>query len=139
MTNEKQAVLDTVKDFLDSYAQRSIERCMSLLSVSRPILLFGTNENEVFKTHDDLRSAFKRDFESMTHIRWGKHRQFHVEALSTLASVLVELPISYQSEGKEVETLFRYALTLTKEGEQWKICSGMASVPFMAGTYSFSE
>jgi len=111
MANEKQAALDTVNDFLDSYSQRNIERCMSLISVSRSILLFGTNENEVFKTRDDVRSAFKRDFKSMTNIRWGEHRQFHAEALSTL----------------------------TREGEQWKICSGMASVPSVAGTYSFSK
>ncbi len=52
---------------------------------------------------------------------------------------MVELPISYQTDGKDVEVLFRYALTLTKVGEQWKICSGMASVPFAAGTYSFSK
>jgi len=139
MTNEEQAVLDTVKDFLDSYSEKSIERCMSLIAVSKPIMLFGTNENEVFKTRDEVCSAFKRDFESMTNIRWGEHRQFHVEALSTLASVLIELPVSYESEGKETATLFRYALTLTKEGDQWKICSGIASVPFVAGTYSFPE
>ena len=65
--------------------------------------------------------------------------RFHPEAASTFASVIVEAPISYQSGGKGVETLFRYALTLTKEGEQWKICSGMASVPFAVGTYSFPK
>lgn len=139
MTNEKQAVLNVVKDFLDSYSQRNIEKCMSLISVSSPILLFGTNENEVFKTREDVLAAFKRDFESMTHIHWGPHRQCQVAALATLASVLVELPISYQTEGKEVKTLFRYALTLTREGGQWKVCSGMASVPFKAGAYTFSE
>jgi len=137
MTNEEQGAFEAVRNFLDSYSQRNIEACMSLISASRPIMLFGTNENEVFKTRDDLRSALKRDFDSMTNIRWGEHRQFHVEALSTLASVLVELSISYQIGGKETETLFRYALTLTREDGQWKICSGMASVPFAAGTYSF--
>ena len=139
MTNEEQGAFEAVRNFLDSYSQRNIEACMSLISASRPIMLFGTNENEVFKTRDDLRSALKRDFDSMTNIRWGEHRQFHVEALSTLASVLVELSISYQIGGKETETLFRYALTLTREDGQWKICSGMASVPFAAGTYSFSK
>jgi hypothetical protein len=138
MTDEEQGAFETVKNFLDSHSQRNIENCMSLISASRPILLFGTNENEVFETRDDVRSALKRDFESMTNIRWGEHRQFHVEALSTLASVLVELPISYEIEGKRTETLFRYALTLTREDGEWKICSGMASVPFAAGTYSFS-
>ncbi len=139
MANEKQAVLDAVKSFLDSYSQRNIEKCMSLISVSGPILLFGTNENEVFKTLDEVRSAFKRDFESMTNIYWKPHRQFHVEARSTLASVLVELPISYHTEGKDVKALFRYALTLTRENGQWKICSMLASVPLKAGTYMFSE
>ncbi|MDD5270304.1 MAG: nuclear transport factor 2 family protein [Candidatus Omnitrophica bacterium] len=107
MTNEKQAVSDVVKDFLDSYAQKSIERCMSLISVSSPILIFGTNENEVFKTRDEMSAAFKRDFESMTNIHWGQHRRFHVEALSTLASVLVELPISYLTGGgKKLKRFF---------------------------------
>ena len=139
MTKEEQAALDTVKAFLDSYSERNIEGYMSLISVSRPIMLFGTNENEVFKTSDDIRSALQRDFESMADIRWGEYRQLHVEALSTLATVLVELPISYHSEGKAVATLFRYALTLAKEGDQWKIRSGMASVPFGAGTYTFPQ
>ena len=139
MIREEQAALDAVMNFLDSYAQRNIEGCMSAIAVSRPIMLFGTNENEVFRTSGDLRSALKRDFASMTNIRWGKHRNIHVEVASMFASVIVELPISYQIYGKGVETLFRYALTLTKEGEQWKICSGMASVPFADGTYLFPK
>ena len=139
MTNEEQAALDAVMNYLGSYSQGNIEGCMSAIAASRPIMLFGTNDNEVFKTSDEIRSAFKRDFQNMTNIRWGERRNIHVEAFPTLASVLIELPVSYQSEGKEVETLFRYALTLTKESEQWKICSGLASVPFVAGTYSFPK
>jgi len=139
MTNEEQGASETVRNFLDSYSQRNIEACMSLISASKPIMLFGTNENEVLKTREDVRSALKRDFDSMTNIRWGEYRQFRVEALSALASIFVELPISYQIEGKECETLFRYALTLTREDGQWKICSGMASVPFPVGTYSFPK
>jgi ketosteroid isomerase-like protein len=138
MTDEEQGAFEAVKNFLDSYSQRNIEACMDLISASRPILVFGTNEDEVFKTCDDVRSALKSDFESMGNIRWGEHRQFHVEAQSTFASVLLELPISYQVEGRKYETLFRYALTLIREDSEWKICSGMASVPFAAGTYSFS-
>ncbi len=137
MTDQEQAALDTVMKFLDSYSQRSVEGCMSAIAGSRPTLLFGTNENEVFKTPDDIRAALSSDFGSMTDIRWGAQRNVRVEAASTLASVLVELPISYRSHGENVETLFRYALTLVNEGGQWKICAGIASVPFAAGTYSF--
>ncbi len=137
MTREEQSALDAVARFLDSYATRSIEGCMSVITTSKVIQLFGTNENEVFRSAADVRSALTRDFGNMADIRWGKDRAVYVEANSTLASVIVERPISYQSEGKKVETLFRYALTLTREGADWKICAGVASVPFAAGTYSF--
>lgn len=137
MTKDEQAALGAVRNFLDDYAKRNVENCMSAVATSKPILLFGTNDNEVFKTIEDVRDAFNRDFSNMTNIRWGEYRQIHVEAVSMLACVIVELPISYQYEGKDVETHFRYALMLTREEEQWKICAGMTSVPFRAGTYSF--
>lgn len=63
----------------------------------------------------------------------------HVAAGDTLASVIIELPISYQTAGKNEGTLFRHALTLNKGDGQWKICGGMASVPFSTGTYSFKQ
>jgi len=134
MNNEEQAVLEVVMNLLDSYSKRSVEGCMSAMAASKPILLFGTSDNDVFRTTEDVRAAFTKDFASMINIRWGERRNIHVESTSTLASVIVELPISYQSDGENVETLYRYALTFTKEGGQWKICSGMASVPFAAGT-----
>jgi len=139
MASNEQTPLDTVLNFLESYAKRSVEGCMAAMAVSKPILLFGTNENEVFRTIDDVRQALTRDFGSMANIRLGERRNTHVESSPTLASVIVELPISFQNDENHVETLFRYALTLTLEGDQWKICSGMASVPFEAGTYSFTQ
>ncbi len=135
MTTEERAALDAVMNFLDSYAKRSVEGCMYAMATSKPILLLGTNENEVFRSSGDVRAAFAKDFDNMTDIRWGKDRNVYVEVVSTLASVIVERTVAYRSGGKEVETLFRYALTLTKEGGQWKVCAGMASVPFSAGTY----
>ena len=139
MNHEEQAAVAVVMNFLDSYAGRSVEGCMSVIAASTPILLFGTNDNEVFRTTEEVRAAFTKDFAGMTNICWGKRRNIHVESVSTLASVIFELPISYQHDGKDVETLIRYALTLTKEDEQWKICSGTASVPLAAETYSFPQ
>ena len=139
MNKEEQAALDTVMKFLDSYAKRSVDGCMATFTTAKPFLLFGTNDNEVFKTAEEVRAAFTRDFASMTNIRLGQRRNLHVIVTAALASVIVELPVSYQNEGKEVKTLFRYALTLVQENGQWKICSGMASVPFASGTYAFPK
>jgi hypothetical protein len=137
MTREEQTALKTVINFLSNYLKRNVEGCVAAITKSKPIMVLGTNDNEVFKTIPEISVAFKRDFKNMSNIRWGKRRNFHVKVDPTLASVIIELPVSYQSEWEKVKTLFRYALVLTKEGEKWKICSGMAAVPFATGTYSF--
>jgi len=138
MNKEEQAALDAVMKFLGGYSRRNVDDCMSAMTTSMPVFMLGTNDDEVFRTIEDVRAAFKRDFDNMTNIRWGEHHNTHVQVCPTLASVFIELPITYQSEGKEFGTLFRYALTLVKEGVQWKICAGMASVPFASGTYAFT-
>ena len=143
MTHEKQAVIKTVTNYLYNYANKNIENCMSAIVSSTPILLFGTNDNEVFRSAEEIHAAFSRDFSSMDDIRFGAHRYLHVEASPTLASVVLELSITYttieQEMSKVVESLFRYALTLVKEYKQWKICAGVASVPFATGTYVFGQ
>ena len=143
MTHEKQAVIKTVTNSLDNYARKNLENCMSVIVASTPILLFGTNDNEVFRSTEEIRAAFTRDFSNIDDIRWGAHRYLHVEASPTLASVVLELSIAYtiieQEVANDVETLFRYAFTLVKEDKQWKICAGLASVPFATGTYNFGK
>jgi hypothetical protein len=143
MNHEKQAVIKTVTNYLDNYARKNLENCMSVIVASTPILLFGTNDNEVFRSTEEIRAAFTRDFSNIDDIRWGAHRYLHVEASPTLASVVLELSIGYTIVEKEVandvETLFRYAFTLVKEDKQWKICAGLASVPFATGTYNFGK
>lgn len=143
MTNEKQAVINAVSNFLDNYASKKLENCMSAIVAATPILLLGTNDNEVFRSTEEIRAAFTRDFSNMDDIRWGAHRYLHVETTPTLASVVLELSIAYtaieQETAKDIETLFRYAFTLVKEDQQWKICAALASVPFATGTYSFGQ
>lgn len=137
MTDEERTAVDTVMAFLNSYAKGDIDGCMATISSSGPVLMFGTNDNEIFKSIEEIRGAFVRDYQSMEDLRWGECRNLHVQAVPGLASVIVEMPIAYRSEGEEVKTLFRYALTLVRESGQWKIRCGMASVPFASGTYTF--
>ncbi|HAW57854.1 MAG TPA: hypothetical protein DCX03_02370 [Bacteroidales bacterium] len=137
MTKEEKAVLKVVKKFLSSYANRNIDGCMDTLTKSESIVMLGTNDNEIFKTAKGVRAALKKDYKSMSDIRWGKSRNLYVKVSPALASVVIEMPIFYKSEGEKVKTIFRYAMTLVKENETWKICAGMASVPFSSGTYSF--
>jgi hypothetical protein len=139
MTSDEQGALDTVKRYLGGYSSGDIDECMSVIASSKPLLLFGTNVDEVFRSTDEVRTALRRDKESMANIHFGDFRSFHVDAAPSLAFVVLEVPVSFDAEGQKNNTLMRIAFSLFKEVEQWKISSGMVSVPFDAGTYSFSE
>lgn len=138
MINEETSVREVLKEFLNGLEQRQVENCMSVMTHSRPLLFLGTNADEVFETPEDLRAAINRDFDNMTNLRWGEYRHFAIEASSTLASVLIELPLSFQAGEKKERTLFRFAFTLHKELEQWKISMAMGCVPHKSGTINFS-
>lgn len=139
MNTEEKAALDVVNQFLERYAQRDLDGCLATIAQSKPVIFFGTNTNEVFTAREQVCEAFRSDFDNMHNICWGQRRQVNVQASPTLACVMIELPISYENAGESVQTIFRYAMVLCRDGESWKILSGMASVPFAAGTYSFAK
>jgi ketosteroid isomerase-like protein len=135
--DERRTVMEVIQLYLYAYAKKDIQGCMKLIARESPLLMLGTNDDEVLSDRIGLEEAFQKDFSMMNNIDFGEFRNQYIEAYGQLASVIVELPISYESGGQQNQTLFRYALTLTKERDQWKICAGMASVPSKRGTYSF--
>ena len=137
MQQEKQTIMETVKHYLNAYADKNLADCMKYISEESPILMLGTNEDEVISDRAALEKAYQRDFSLMNRINFGEFRNQYIETNGRLASVLVELSTSFESQGKITQTIVRYALTLTQEADQWKICAGMTSVPFKSGTYSF--
>jgi ketosteroid isomerase-like protein len=137
MEDEKPAVMQVIQFYLNAYAEKDIAGCMNLVAEEAPILFLGTNDDEVLRDRLGLEEAFRKDFSLMSHIRFGEPRNQYLKAHGQLASVILELPISYESSGQQNHALFRYAVTLTQEHNQWKICAGMASVPFKSGTYTF--
>ena len=132
---EAQRALDVVRTLLDCYRRRDVDGCMATIAADAPLLLLGTNEDEVFSTAEEVRGSFAHDFAGMTDIHIGEPTQLRAEASATLASVIVEVPIAYTAEGSRAHAHIRYALTLVHEHEAWKICAGVASVPFPAGAY----
>ena len=138
MTQDTQIVHHTVMAFLDAYAKGSIDECMSLIAQNSPILIFGTNLDEVCKSREEVQAALQRDIANMSNVRWGDARHVQITQDASCANVLLELPLTYETCGKEERVVFRYALSLTRESGQWKITTGMASVPASKGSYSFS-
>ena len=137
MTQEQSQVLEAVKCYLDGYAKGDVEQCMSVMSGTGPVLMIGTNMDEVLESGADIRDAIERDMQHMSDIRFGEFSHLQVEAVAGLASVVLQLPVSFSVDGDENRTIMRFAVTLKPEAGDWKMCSCLVSVPFDAGTYLF--
>ena len=137
MSDVEDSVNETIKRFLDGYAKRDPALCLSAFVERSPMMIVGTNLDEICQNREQLESALMRDFACMSALNWGVPRHRLVVAKQDMASVFVELPLSYTAEGKDLQVWFRYAFTLLPESGQWRICSAMAAVPAAAGNYQF--
>ncbi|HON10050.1 MAG TPA: nuclear transport factor 2 family protein [Chitinispirillaceae bacterium] len=129
-------VFNTVGSFLGAYAGKDINTCLSYIATGMPLLIMGTNDDEIITSYDEIRDAFEADFSVMENVSWGEVRYSYVKAENSLGSVLVELPINFTNQGMESSVLFRYALTLVRQGNEWKICAFLTSVPYESGAGS---
>jgi len=137
MVKKEQEVKVAVKSFLDAYANQDIDVCMSLISNEKPLLLIGTNEDEICKDKESLRTAFLKDFSVMADVKFEDPTNYYVQVDNTLASVIYDVIITYKADNKSVKIFFRYAFTFIKENNQWKICALLMSAPFRSNTYTF--
>lgn len=128
-----------VMQFLAAYAVRDANMCMSLMAKNTPLLILGTNADEAFSSADDMRRSLQRDFDAMSNVKWGEVKHAAVITEEKLASVLLELPISFLANDQEEKINLRYAFTLVKENGEWRIAQAMASVPASSGSYNFSS
>ena len=137
MSDVEKSVNETIDRFFDGYARGDLAACLSAFAVQQPMMIVGTNVDEICQNREQLASALKRDFACMSAVRWGAPRHRQLVASPAMASVFIERPLFYTADGQDQQVLFRYAFTLLPESGQWKICSATASVPAAAGNYQF--
>lgn len=137
--NYQEAAKAVVMQFLSAYAKRDVDACMGVIAKDTPLLILGTNADEVFRTQLELRGSLQRDFENMSNIELGAVNHTAINANEGLASVMFELPVSYQANTRQEKVLLRYAFTLVSENGNWRIVQAMASLPAPAGGYNFSS
>ena len=129
MGNTSNTILDTLKGYLASYAKKDLDACMAMFCEEGELLVMGTSQEELFTDRAALREAFRSDFGTLSDIRFGELTHSHVEHSDTLASAMMETPLSFSSGGERTSTLFRQALTLRKENGQWRIGAFMSCLP----------
>ncbi|NLG15900.1 MAG: nuclear transport factor 2 family protein [Fibrobacter sp.] len=130
-------VFNTVGAFLGAYAGKDLQSCLSYIATDTPLLIMGTNDDEVITSYEEVAESFAADFSIMDGLTWGDLRYSYVKAESGVGSMIIELPITYTNEGKQSTALFRYALTLVQQSNTWKICAFLTSVPYKSGSYDF--
>jgi ketosteroid isomerase-like protein len=137
MSGEEQAVLETLQRYFAGYAQGDVELCMSTIAPTGPLLLFGTNADEIATSAAEVRAGLERDMAAMSDVRVGDLQRLHIEATATQAFALFEVSMAWRSAGADTTTQMRFALSLGKADGQWRIRSGLVSVPSTAGTYQY--
>ena len=138
MEQNNKAAHEVAMTFLTAYARKDVSACLACFAQSSPLMLLGTNLDEVFTNRAALEAGLTRDFANMDKIGWGEPRQLYVDAGDTRATVLLELPICYETGGKAEQLTLRYAFGLRKEAGEWKIAAGSASMPSAAGNYDLA-
>src|SRR5690554_4784455 len=98
-------VFNTVGSFLGAYAGKDINTCLSYIATGMPLLIMGTNDDEIITSYDEIRDAFEADISVMENVSWGEVRYSYVKAENSLGSVLVELPINFTNQGTESSVL----------------------------------
>jgi len=140
MKNNDSAVFSSVMQFINGYASKDLEACMRVISTSAPVMFFGSNLDEVLRDRESIETALIRDFESISDIHFGEYQQLFTHADNSLASLMIELPISFKVAKESQQCIFRYAFCLKKEGsDAWQIYAVMLSVPFSSETISFDN
>ena len=137
--SSQDSVKDAAMQFLSAYASRDLEGCMQWMAKDRPLMVVGTNLEEVFKTREEVQQSLKRDFATMSNIQWGVPSHISTEATENLASVIIELPISYVADKKQEKIMLRYMLAFIRQYDCWRIVQAMASLPAEVGSYNFSS
>lgn len=137
--NYQESAESVVMQFLAAYAVRDANTCMGLIAKNTPLLIVGTNADEVFRTPDEVGRSLQRDFDTMSNITWDEVKHVAVIAEETVASVMLEIPISFLANDQEEKINLRYAFTLIRENGTWLIAQAMASVPALSGSYHFSS
>ena len=55
-------VFNTVGSFLGAYAGKDINTCLSYIATGMPLLIMGTNDDEIITSYDEIRDALRRIF-----------------------------------------------------------------------------
>ena len=127
---DRAKVLATVIRFWQAYERKDLAALSNMLTTADDFTFFGSDAAEVVKTRPEWEELMRNDWQLFETIRFGEPRNIAVQisADKQLASIVYEVTDISLVEGKNIESLDRFAITMRKEGGAWRIVEGMTAV-----------
>jgi ketosteroid isomerase-like protein len=118
-----------IEDFLNFYAFKDINSLMSMFSKNQDLLIMGTNLEECYQNHDNLKKGFERDFTLLSNISFQSIEKMSMIENHEQANVFFQVPISFNVKNQTQYSRLRYFFGLLRENNSWKIAQLLVSMP----------
>jgi len=127
---DKAEVIATLIKFWQAYERKDLTMMSGLLTTSSDFTFFGSDAAEVVKSRRDWEDLMQNDWLLFETTKFGEPRNLAIQVSDDgkLASAVYEVPDVSLVEGKSAHSLDRFAMTLRKEGETWRVVQGMTAV-----------
>jgi len=127
---DRAEVVATVIRFWQAYERKDLAALSNMLTAADDFTFFGSDAAEVVKTRREWEELMRNDWQLFETIRFGEPRNIAVQISRDrhLASIVYEVTDISMVEGKNIESLDRFAMTLRKEDGAWRIVHGMTAV-----------
>jgi ketosteroid isomerase-like protein len=127
---DRAEVVATVTRFWQTYERKDLAALSNMLTTADDFTFFGSDVAEVVKTRREWEELVRNDWQLFETIRFGEPRNIAVQmsADKQLASIVYEVTDISLVEGKKIESLDRFAMTMRKEAGVWRVVQGMTAV-----------
>ncbi len=127
---DRAEVVATVTRFWQTYERKDLAALSNMLTTADDFTFFGSDVAEVVKTRREWEELMRNDWQLFETIRFGEPRNIAVQmsADKQLASIVYEVTEISLVEGKKIESLDRFAMTVRKEAGVWRVVQGMTAV-----------
>jgi ketosteroid isomerase-like protein len=127
---DRAEVVATVTRFWQTYERKDLAALSNMLTTADDFTFFGSDVAEVVKTRREWEELMRNDWQLFETIRFGEPRNIAVQmsADKQLASIVYEVTDISLVEGKKIESLDRFAMTMRKEAGVWRVVQGMTAV-----------
>jgi ketosteroid isomerase-like protein len=124
--------------FWQAYERKDLATMSGLLTNSSDLTFFGSDAAEVIKTRRDWEDLMRNDWQLFESTKFGEPRNLaiHISDDRKLASAVYEVQDVSIVDGKSVESLDRFAVTMRKRGP--KKTAGTAKMKFANRTFASS-